>query len=298
VRCCKVPPLDEPPHRRRDFARIGGLHEPRRQPQLRPIWPDPVVRRLDPGERRDGVLRARPARRRCAVDSCKPAAQNNRIRLPTPGSRLPSFHGMTHVVERGDHRGLSKPACSRLALTGTACSQVIRGNEDSVSHERAYCRASCVVRRAWCLCRSIDPRHDPEFRRAPQSFLYAVGRSGEFTISVFPRVPARPRDNQARGKSRSRGAAQGLGDPLRSRSRIAAVASGVTSSSVRPVPPVVSRHRPRRNPTSARACPRCGLFHPPRRCGPRPRTRARMPSRESRRPTCRRAGLQRPDPKS
>ncbi|HEY6208101.1 MAG TPA: hypothetical protein VIW28_03525, partial [Gemmatimonadales bacterium] len=59
-------------------------------------------------------------------------------------------------------------------------------------------------------------------------------------ISVFPRVPALPRDSQARGNPGPDAARMASAIPWASRSRIAAVASGVTSRSVRPVPPVVS----------------------------------------------------------
>ncbi len=139
----QVPPLDEPPHRRGDFGRIGGLHEPRRQPQLPADLAGIFVRRLDQAERRDGVL-ARGGQEALCGGLVQATAQNNRIRLPTPGSRLPSFHGMTHVVERGDHRGVeARLLQARIDPDGLL--QVIRGNEDSVSHEKRF-----QVSGAWC----------------------------------------------------------------------------------------------------------------------------------------------------
>src|SRR5216117_3381545 len=63
---------------------------------------------------------------------------------------------------------------------------------------------------------------------------------GRLTISVLPRVPARPRDSHARGNAGPDAARSASAIPSASSSRIAAVASGVTSRTVRPVPPVVS----------------------------------------------------------
>ncbi len=66
-----------------------------------------------------------------------------------------------------------------------------------------------------------------------------AGAPGRFTISERPRVPATPRERTAKGVSRRPSARMRSGSPSSRRSQTRRVASGVTSRTVSPVPPVV-----------------------------------------------------------
>src|SRR5882724_1584146 len=52
----QAPPLDEPPHRRRDFGRIGRLYQPIGEPQLAADLVGILIGRLDQAKRRDRML--------------------------------------------------------------------------------------------------------------------------------------------------------------------------------------------------------------------------------------------------
>jgi hypothetical protein len=68
----------------------------------------------------------------------------------------------------------------------------------------------------------------------------ARGEPGRFTIKVFPRTPAVARDKIAVGTFENESARIASPKPGNSFSRIARVASGVTSRIAGPVPPVVT----------------------------------------------------------
>ena len=97
-------PLDQPPHGRRHFRGIDRLHEPGGEPKLVADALG-VVRRLDQSQRRDGVL-AGCREQSLSGGFVQATGQDNRIRLPAPGSCLPASHSLPHVVERGDHGGI------------------------------------------------------------------------------------------------------------------------------------------------------------------------------------------------
>jgi hypothetical protein len=73
----------------------------------------------------------------------------------------------------------------------------------------------------------------------PKVSSIARGLPGKFTISVPPAIPVTPRDSMAIGVWRSEVARIASAIPGASRSITARVASGVKSSGVKPVPPVV-----------------------------------------------------------
>ena len=74
----------------------------------------------------------------------------------------------------------------------------------------------------------------------PKTSSIAFGLPGKLTISVPPATPASPRDSAPIGVRRSDSARIASARPGTSRSMTARVASGVTSSGVSPVPPVVN----------------------------------------------------------
>jgi hypothetical protein len=81
---------------------------------------------------------------------------------------------------------------------------------------------------------------------------------GTFTISALPRTPQTPRLNTANGVSFSPSARICSANPSSNRVQTAQVASGVTSRTVRPVPPVVTIRRctpaAQRNASSIASC--------------------------------------------
>jgi len=72
-----------------------------------------------------------------------------------------------------------------------------------------------------------------------ERFAGTARAAGRFTTIVFPRMPATLRESSARRVFSAPAARMCSGSPGMSRSRIAAVASGVTSRGPNPVPPVV-----------------------------------------------------------
>ncbi len=68
----------------------------------------------------------------------------------------------------------------------------------------------------------------------------ALGLPGRFTTRVRPRMPATSRERQERSVMAREAARMASGMPGAMRSQTAVVASGVTSRSENPVPPVVS----------------------------------------------------------
>ena len=73
----------------------------------------------------------------------------------------------------------------------------------------------------------------------PNSWSIAFGEPGKLTISVRPAIPETPRVSIPIGVCRAPSARIASANPGASRSITARVASGVMSSGVSPVPPVV-----------------------------------------------------------
>ena len=125
----QAPALDEPPHGRRDFGRIGGFHEPIGEAELVGYGLRRLIGRLHQSEGRHAVLvggREQPPRGRFV----QPARQDDRV-----GGRLFPPHRLAHVVERGDHRRV-EPRLLQRGVHANGLLEVVGGEEDAVSHEK------------------------------------------------------------------------------------------------------------------------------------------------------------------
>src|SRR5207245_1149303 len=169
--------------------------------------------------------RSRASTRSCAADgSCSPP-------VSTRQSGIGSRRRMAWRASSTDvASAVSNPADSRAALLRTACSR-----SPVVITTRSAISPQCVTfspvtsSTAW----SMNPSSTARPSCTPPV------EPGRLTINVLARVPATPRDSQARGNAPAAPARSASAMPGAARSRIAVVASGVTSRAVSPVPPVV-----------------------------------------------------------